>query len=294
MKDCQIIVVAHQDTFLPPLPEPYKEVCIYYDEVKPQGYQHYASEEQFSLKFPKAWSEVAILLNLDSFASGSSIVGLAHYRRFFILNGFGNESIRYVFPGKRSAFLKSQVKYLELMKDYIVVPRKVDFTISAWDQFIEAHDDLEELMNYSCAELDIFLEPLFGKISSKQVLKDSNSLYPFNMFIGKIEFYQEWREILGGLVTEIEDRVIDIEANLPPRWGGFIVERLFSVYITLCISSGRWELTEKTVATFNAPPFWRRSFLRIEQILTSERKIRSLARLVRRILQKLMMRATAS
>ena len=250
---CKLIVVAHRDSTEAPLPDPFTEICVFFDEFKPEGYKNYFSLGDTNLKFPAAWSEVAVLLSLDSLTENCPVMGLQHYRRFFIFDGTTKHSHVSMMPALREDFVKSQLEFLdiEIEIDNILVPKKWKFNESAWDQFISHHPELGVLMSLACEQFDILTKKYFGDISSQSILQESNYLFPYNMFLGKIEFYLEWKEILEKLVIYLEDAAMDSQDLLRPRWGGYIIERLFSVFIVLSQRSGRWNFNEKTVVIFD-------------------------------------------
>ena len=114
------------------------------------------------------------------------------------------------------------------------------------------------------------------------------------MFLGKVEFYLEWRGVLSQLVERIENTALSFEANLSPRWGGYIIERLFSVYIMLCIRDNKWEFTEKPVVIFDAFTFRQKPLLRIRQIIASIRATKTPIGLAKKLFFKYKNRATTS
>ena len=246
-----IVVACHQEANFPSLSSPYKEVCVYQGERKPLGYEHYVPREKSTLIYPDAWSEIEVFLDLRSFTDESEIVGLHHYRRFF---AFGEEYSKEVIDmpfSDRSKFADAQVGLQSRYIEAIVIPKKWEFSCSAWDQFLVYKPELEEIFNFSLNELDSLLRPHFGEVNSKVILQESSYLYPLNMFVGKIEFFEEWHGILSNLVARIENAAHQFGDSLTPRWGGYLAERFFSVYITLCQEKKRWEFIEKSVVFFN-------------------------------------------
>jgi len=249
--ECTILVACYQESIAPRLSSPYLEVCVQRGEFKPAGYEHYVSRENQTLIYPEAWSEIEVLLDLNSFADKSKIVGLQHYRRIFSLEEDCSESVRQMQVSQRNYFAEAQVRHLVNYRQAIVIPRKWEFTYSAWDQFIECKPELEGIFTFGLKELDLLLRPYFGEINSKAILQESFFLYPLNMFIGKVEFFNEWNDILSELVGRIERAAPQFEDTLTPRWGGFLAERYFSVYINLCKESNRWAFVEKSVVIFD-------------------------------------------
>jgi hypothetical protein len=252
-KECTIVVASHAESVLRQLKPPYKEVCVSFGETQPFGYSEYISNDQSDLIYPAAWSEVAILLKIPQFASGSPIVGLQHYRRLFLLSMDNVEAVISLPFLKRNEFAESEISKFSIPYDQIVIPRKLQFVTSAWEQFIECKPELEEIFLYGLSEFDKLLLPLFGEVNSEDILRKLNYIHPFNMFVGCYEFYSEWCDILNRLVANIESEAPKFTESLTERWGGYLVERFFSVYVYLCQTHQRWNFIEKTVVIFDAP-----------------------------------------
>lgn len=246
-----ILVACHQDSNAPLLNSPYKEVCVLQGESKPAGYDHYVLRENRTLIYPETWSEIEVFLDSKSFFEVSNLVGLQHYRRIFSLGNDDFEAVMHMRISQRNHFAAIQIEYLSKYKNEIIIPRKWKFAYSAWDQFIDCKPELEEIFTFGLNELDLLLSSYFGVVNSKAILQESFYLYPLNMFIGSIEFFIEWHEILSKLVGKIEGAAPQFENSLTPRWGGFLAERFFSVYITLCQERNRWAFVEKSVAIFD-------------------------------------------
>ena len=246
-----IVVACHQEAKFPSLSSPYREVCVYQGESKPLGYDHYVSRVKNRLIYPDAWSEIEVFLDLRSFTEESEVVGLHHYRRFFAFGEEHSEEVVSMPFSDRSEFADAQVGLQSRYIDAIVIPKKWEFSYSAWNQFLVYKPELEEIFTFSLSELDSLLHPYFGKVNSKEILQESSYLYPLNMFVGRIEFFEEWHGILSNLVARIESAAPQFGDALTPRWGGFLAERFFSVYITLCQENRRWKFVEKSVVFFN-------------------------------------------
>jgi hypothetical protein len=246
-----ILVACHQDSNVPGLSSPFLEVCVQRGESKPAGYEHYVSRENGMLIYPEAWSEIEVFLDLKSFTDQSKIVGLQHYRRIFSLEEGYSEAVIPMQVSQRNQFAAAQVQHLVKYRNEIIIPRKWEFSYSAWDQFLDCKPELEAIFTFGLNQLDLLLRPYFGVVNSKAILQESFFLYPLNMFIGKVEFFSEWREILSDLVGRIEREAPAFEDTLTPRWGGFLAERYFSIYINLCRESNRWVFVEKSVVIFD-------------------------------------------
>ena len=252
-KECAIIVASHAESVIRQLKPPYKEVCVSFGETQPFGYSEYISNDQSNLIYPTAWSEVTILLKLSQFTSGSPIVGLQHYRRLFLLSTDNDEAFISLPFLKRNEIVELEITKFSIPYNEIIIPRKWQFSTSAWEQFIRCKPELEEIFLYGLSELDDLLLPLFGEVKSENILRELNYIHPFNMFVGHYDFYSEWCNILTRLVAKIEREAPKFKDSLTERWGGYLVERFFSVYVYLCQANQRWNFIEKTVVIFDAP-----------------------------------------
>ena len=251
LDEIAVVVASHQESTFRCVKPPYVEVCVNFHPIRPFGFSHYLTREMSSLEFPDAWSEVAVLLELDLFNSDSKIVGLVHYRRFFGFDqGFTGETSSQQIAA-HNGHVESQIQYLLNDDGQIVIPKKWELIENSFNQFVRWHPGLEELMLYALQEFDNLLLPIFGEVSTLALMKETNFLYPFNMFIGSREFYSEWISILRPLISSIETHSVKFEGQLEDRWGGYIAERLFSIYITLCQATNRWSFIEKTVVIFD-------------------------------------------
>jgi hypothetical protein len=251
LKDVAVVVASHQEPIFRNLKPPYLEVCMDLKPSKPFGFSHYITKDMSRLKFPEAWSEIAVLLEFDSFIGDSKIVGLQHYRRFFSFTSEVTSVTISNAPNMRNEFVENQIKDLLEIEEQIVIPVKWEFTESVLEQFVSCHPKLEELFLFTLNEFDKLLFSDFGAFSSLAFTQEKTFLYPCNMFIGPREFYSEWHTILTALIPKIEERAEKFDGQLGERWGGYIAERLFSIYITLCQVSNRWTFIEKAVVVFD-------------------------------------------
>jgi hypothetical protein len=123
--------------------------------------------------------------------------------------------------------------------------------MSSLEGFLHSHGPLEEALNVACAAFNGSVQEIFGVVDSKHELANTYYVYPWNMWIGNSEFYEEWTSILYPIFKALDA----ISSSLPKddyqkRWGGFIAERMFTVYIKLCKESRRWDFVERPVIFF--------------------------------------------
>ncbi len=255
MVDITILVACHEESQVRALKPPFVEVCVDFMPTKPFGYQDYLSKESSFLRNPEVWSEVAVFLNLLDFSRNSTFVGLQHYRRFFLLDETSKYDLVSTPMWKRNEIVESGISKLNLNPKDVIVPSKWKMDNNAWDQFVNNHPMLENLLTQGTHELDLLLKPIFGEIDSQAILKDSYFLFPYNMFIGHSDFYSEWKSILCPIIEKMEVLADDSKETNGNRWGGYLVERLFSVFVTLSQSQQRWNIIEKSVLHFDSSEY---------------------------------------
>lgn len=147
------------------------------------------------------------------------IVGLVHYRRFFYKNS--------ITLNKKNVLSEKDVnKYLENY-DIIVSQKGWLGKTTVLEQYKEKHDveDLEKCRKILEEKYPDYVEA-FDKVFN------SNMYSPFNMFIGKKEFVDQYSEWLFDVFNELEP-MIDLEKKdkYNKRIYGFLSERLFNVWL---------------------------------------------------------------
>jgi hypothetical protein len=250
--DTIVLVASHLEPIYRELEPPYLEICAPKRNGLVQGYQHYAERYPGLEAHPESLSELIILLGAKPFFDNRKQVGLVHYRRIFSLkpdesndqNYTQDLRNRYSCAGKSSEFLRSYT-------DKIVIPKSMALDTSMYEHFIFCHAPLERALDVACSAFNQSVKDIFGLIDSKSYLKNTQFIYPWNMWIGSPDFYNEWVAILLPVLKALDD----ISDSLPSegfqsRWSGFISERLFTVYINLCRNTNRWNFVERPVILF--------------------------------------------
>ena len=267
-----ILVVAVFEPIFKELDSPYQEICNPINGVYASGYSHFSSEMVGFASNTDAWSEVSVLFTEKYFFINKQQVGLNHYRRIFSLDP-GEITLQHRTVDYRTRF-KLAGTQAEFLPDYlgkVVIPMPVpaniavdssliaadpsiiaaDPSMSSLEGFLHSHGPLEEALNVACAAFNGSVQEIFGVVDSKHELANTYYVYPWNMWIGSSEFYEEWTSILYPIFKALDE----ISSSLPKsgyqnRWGGFIAERMFTVYIELCKESRRWDFVERPVIFF--------------------------------------------
>ncbi len=146
------------------------------------------------------------------------IIGLCHYRRYFIKNQFSV---------KKQKYLDYQ-DIEDIMHTYdIIVPKKRTYKQKMKDSFLEApkKEDMEKTKK--------IIEKLYPEyINSFDEFLNQKEVYLYNMFIAKKKIMNEYFKWLFDILFELE-KEIDISNynEYEARIYGFIAERLFNVWI---------------------------------------------------------------
>lgn len=210
-----ILVASHADYLCEALAPPYKEFYRTTD-TKIEG-----------IKGPSLdYSEYAAFFSCFPLPEDVQMFGLFHYRCMLALDPslFAN-----VFPySARKVFAENQVKFLDLYKDKLVIAHPLVFD-SVWKQFCESHPTLVDTLILACKYFDS-LYGYYDMMQSEKSLKLATHLYSRNLFVSTSDFALGWRN-KAKLMVEYLDTIRP--ENPPDRWGGFILERLFSAHVSL-------------------------------------------------------------
>ena len=184
---------------------------------------------------PELYSEYAVFWHQFPLVWWVRTFGLFHYRCFLDLADQFNETTFLSFD-EIPYVIKNQSTALKNLKGYVVVGAPLDFSskgMNCWEQFVSCHPDAEEDLSFAC---DLFLE-LTGLNASK-LLKDTNYLYCRNIFLAPRNFTEEWNRVSRQIMLSFNNRGFSSKLLRP---GGFILERLFSVYVMQYESSSKFK-----------------------------------------------------
>jgi hypothetical protein len=250
--DTVVLVASHLEPIYRELEAPYLEICVPLSNGPVQGYRHYVDKNPGLGAHPESLSELNVLLGARQFFKGRKQVGLNHYRRIFLLSPDEPEDQDNMRDFKtRYSTAVTQANFLQNYVNNIVIPKPMELNSSMYEHFIACHAPLEQALDVACLAFDESVKHLFGIIDSKSDLKSSKYIYPWNMWIGSLDFYDEWVSLLFPVLKALDD----ISDSLPKegfqsRWSGFISERLFTVYINYCRGTNRWNFVERPVIFF--------------------------------------------
>ena len=152
--------------------------------------------------------------NLDA-----DYIGLAHYRRHFIMKRTKDKWNRVV----DRAFVESM-----LDESDIILPKPRNYYIETnYSQYIHAHhkEDLDTTRSIICEKYPSYI-PAYDK------LMKSTKGHRFNMFIMKRAYFDEYMSWMFDILFELENRLdISDYSDNDKRVFGFVSERLLDVWI---------------------------------------------------------------
>lgn len=169
-------------------------------------------------EYPVFWSQFPLPLNVRTF-------GLYHYRCILDISNSYTETKYLSFDELKSA-LENQTSEIRKLRRKIVVSTPIDFSSlcsNSWEQFVMWHPDAEEDLALSC---DHFYK-LTG-LNARQILTTTNYLYSRNIFLSPRKFAKDWNYYSRKILGTFEENGFLSKTDRP---GGYILERLFSVYV---------------------------------------------------------------
>lgn len=146
-------------------------------------------------------------------------IGLAHYRRHFIMNHSKDKWDRIANRG----YIESK-----LNESDIILPKPRNYYIETnYSHYVHAHhrEDLDKTR-------DIICEKYPSYILAYDKLMKSTKGHRFNMFIMKREYFDEYMTWMFDILFELENRLdISDYSDNDKRVFGFVSERLLDVWI---------------------------------------------------------------
>lgn len=215
----KVIVIASHEKTGADLPYPY------YEMVRTDAYDLSVNKHQVTnindLPGPTLpWSEYAQFFTSFPLSEGTEMYGLMHYRCAI---NFESKDTSDLFSNKVE-FFKRQVPYMDEYQDRVVVSNRLKFDCSLWDQYLMWHRHNEPLLVQACNK---FFD-LTGSDAQKY-LSTETSLYARNIFLAPVDFAQRWHYVSLKIAKYLH--AADEAYKTNDRWGGFILERLFSAFV---------------------------------------------------------------
>lgn len=181
------------------------------------------SGDNISLK-NKTFCELTGLYWIWKNCKNDSVIGLVHYRRFFVYPMWkkiaGKIPVKY-----RMVSIKESEKILQQFD--IIVPNLFIYKTSVWDNYKNEHSESDLIVVRKIIE-----ERHRDHLNDFDVVFREHMMYGCNMFVARYEFVDKYCMWLFDILFEAEKR-IDISQYdaYQKRVFGFLAERLLNVYI---------------------------------------------------------------
>jgi hypothetical protein len=251
-----IFVAFHEVSPYRALGEPFKEICNRSSfDLDVEGFEYYV-ERLDGLESPLgSWAEIAPLIKGGEMFPAAQYLGLQHYRRIFALDvDSGSSGIITTSYLDRYKLANHQIPAIQRLLNTVVIPLPEARPTNLYDDFKIHHKDLIDGLNAACEVFDSETALRFKSETAREYLKNTNQLHPYNMFLGPRDFYEEWRNLLLKIMHKLDEMRDQLPIAGPQKkWGGFIIERLFSAYMFQIIQEGKWEVAQKPIYFFTDP-----------------------------------------
>ncbi len=181
------------------------------------------------------WSEYSTLFENYQDFNDAEIVGVYHYRCILNLQKIPTDCLpRFVMP----FLLRRQVKVFNNLKNEIVVGKPNVSKLSLLADFESLHPKFLSALEDACNEYDKITD---RSNSSYQTLATTKDFIPRNIFISKGVFAREWICLAHQIAVKLDIKYGGTFQN-DERWGGYVLERLFSVFVFDYSKSNRVEI----------------------------------------------------
>jgi hypothetical protein len=231
----QIIVAHHLQDSGPPLPDEYLKVCSPAGLIDATGFHETFNNLEYFKQPNPVWGEVIPLLKANQ--SQAEITGLFHYRRFIIPRTFLKfETINLDFR-MRERVAYSLLKKLRKSTGQVYVPKALDLSRlnqTVYSNFESTHFDSISLLHLGAAKLQDHFKNRGLNVDILELLRTQTKLHSCNIVIAPADVFERWRNALLGIVEELDRTGPEKElVGYQSRWGGFVIERLFSTWISI-------------------------------------------------------------
>ena len=190
-----------------------------------------------------AWSEYGpIFENPEHISNQRAGISLVHYRCILKPMRLIPNRLPFKF---RSAVLRMSSFMLRPNKTKTYVGTRFRLHTNVWDHFVLPYAHLETIMVAGARELDRIMG--FPPGRSEELLKATNLMYPRNIYSAHQDFALEWLQISFAIAKHLDQLFPEPRDD---RWGGFVLERLFSVFVQQKNESGAIQVIEKDLVYF--------------------------------------------
>ena len=191
-----------------------------------------------------AWSEYAAWFeNPELTQNSENCVGLLTYR--CTLSPF--IFFPRVLPFKLRHFVLQIVhKVLVNEKQVFYVGKPLKLTPNVWEHFVTPYQQFEEIMLAAAEVYDQIMGN--SKDFSRETLNSTTLMYPRNIFIGPKDVADEWLQTSFAIAKKLDQLFPEPKDD---RWGGYVLERLFSLFVLQLKQNNRIRVVQKPLLYFS-------------------------------------------
>lgn len=168
--------------------------------------------------------------------SNYSYISLNHYRRFFVSGLLG----KFTFLFTRRILPLNQRKIIDILKSKdVIIPKRIIFDESIYQQYSNRHyeQDLQKLRM-------VFGSKYPSQVNTFDNYINSNKFVPYAIFISSKAFFEKYMNFVFDIYEDLRPLLeTDSYDKYQKRVGGFLLERLFGVYLEI----NNFNLYEMTV-----------------------------------------------
>ena len=189
------------------------------------------------------WSEYPAFIYPFPLQEEIETFGLMHYRCMLNLDQDNIKS-----PAKyqdRKNISELYAKFIDQYHNTVLISEPLEFGISVSEQLRINCPETHRLFPVVCKEFDRIMNLENGY--SENIFNTTSKLYSRNIFISPRKFAEKWYDVSLELI-EIMNGFQNVNAE--DRWGAYILERLFSLYVILEIEKGEYSFETKPLVYF--------------------------------------------
>jgi hypothetical protein len=180
------------------------------------------------------WSEYSAWFENVKIFEGKKITGVLHYRCILDLNGYRIN----VLPFQLRHVLLQQFKAnISRLENFVIVGLPMNTPRGMWQQYQDSHPDSIEALEFACIEYDKIAGYNEGTTLGR--VRNNSQFVVRNIFISDTNCALEWSSISLHIAKNLD---LTFKEAFKDRWGGFVLERIFSIFIEDFVKSRKVNL----------------------------------------------------
>jgi hypothetical protein len=169
------------------------------------------------------WSEYSAWFENMQFLKGGNITGVCHYRCVLNMSRLNLAFLPFQF---RRIVLGKTRSELAKLQNFLIVGKPISTPTGMWQQFYDCHPKSISALEFACDKYD---ELMGAKLSTTfDRMKNETKFITRNIFITDTTFSIKWSQISLEIAKQLDNNFFE---EFDDRWGGFVLERLFSLYV---------------------------------------------------------------